>query len=49
MYDFKFEIQCNDDTERWSIRFYDMEEKEFDRWVVLIMKLRNFLIEREGK
>jgi len=48
MYDFKYEIEC-DDTQKWSIRFYDMEEQEFNEWLVLIMRLRDWLIEREGK
>ena len=47
MYDFEFEIECNDDTQKWSIRFYDMEEKDFDRWLVLCLKLRDWLIKKE--
>ena len=49
MYDFEFEIDCNDDTGKWSITFYDMKENELNQLLVMWMKVRDWLIEKEKK
>jgi hypothetical protein len=49
LYDFEYRIECDDDAQKWSITLYNMDEKSFNKWVVLIMQLRDFLIEKEGR
>lgn len=42
-FNFDYEIICNDDTGLWGITIKNMKEKEFNLWLVLIMKLRDWL------
>jgi len=49
LYDFEHELTWDEETKKRGFHIYMENEQEFNTWLVLIMKLRDFLIEKEGK
>jgi hypothetical protein len=47
LYDFEYEFTHDIETDKWGFRFYDMNEKECHKWLAIVMKMRDFLIEKE--
>ena len=47
MYDFEYELTWDEETNKRGLHIYMENEKEFNQWLVWIMKLRDWLIDKE--
>ena len=47
LYDFEFEFTWDETTNKRGFHLYSDNEQEFNQWIVLIMKMRDWLIDKE--
>jgi hypothetical protein len=47
LYDFEYEFTWDEATNKRGFHIYSDNEQEFNQWIVLIMKMRDWLIEKE--
>jgi hypothetical protein len=47
LYDFEYEFTWDEETNKRGFHLYSDNEQEFNQWIVLIMKMRDWLIDKE--
>ena len=47
LYDFEYEFTWDEETNKRGFHLYSDNEQEFNQWIVLIMKMRDWLVDKE--